>query len=314
MINANFNNIDLYDFHKTANGGLIMEDLHLFKYDGERKLNLAEVETDFTGKFKSKDDAANEFKENIEAMIEEQNKLFASGGYALLLIFQAMDAAGKDGAISHVMSGLNPQGTQVFSFKQPSDEELRHDYLWRVNKCLPERGKIGIFNRSYYEEMLVVRVHDLIAGEHIPEDLTKNIWENRYEQINNFERYLFDNGIIPVKFFLNISKGEQKKRLLARIDDKAKNWKFSEADIKERGFWDEYQKCYEETINKTSSKHAPWHVIPSDKKWYSRLIISEVIVKKLKSLNLKYPELSKEQEEVILKYRKLLEEDHTISC
>lgn len=289
-----------------------MEDLRIFRYDGDGKFDFKSTKTDFTGDFKSKEDAAQKFKENIDAMIEEQGKLYASGSYALLFIFQAMDAAGKDGAISHVMSGLNPQGTQVFSFKQPSAEELRHDYLWRVNKCLPERGKIGIFNRSYYEEVLVVKVHDLVAGEHIPIELTKDIWEKRYEQINAYEKYLFENGIIPVKFFLNISKDEQKKRLLSRIEDKSKNWKFSEADIKERRFWDEYQNCYEDAINNTASKHAPWYVVPSDKKWYSRLVISQIIVKTLKSLGLKYPELDDQQQALLQKYKQLLEDDKTM--
>lgn len=289
-----------------------MDDMQLCRYDGDTRLDLHDVKTDFTGGFKSKQDAAQKFEDNIAEMIEEQGKLYASGGYAVLLIFQAMDAAGKDGAISHVMNGLNPQGTQVFSFKQPSAEELRHDYLWRVNKCLPERGKIGIFNRSYYEEVLVTRVHDLVATEHIPQELTKNIWEKRYEQINAFEKYLYQNGIVPIKFFLNISKDEQKKRLLARIEDKSKNWKFSEADIKERRFWDEYQRCYEETINATASKHAPWYVVPSDKKWYSRLLISQVIVKTLKSLDLKYPELDDQQQELLTKYKKLLDDEQTI--
>ena len=280
------------------------------RYDGEQKLNLKGIKTDYTGSYKSREEAQPKLEENISKMIEQQGKLIADGRYALLFIFQAMDAAGKDGAISHVMSGVNPQGTQVHSFKQPSSVELSHDYLWRVNRHLPEKGKIGIFNRSYYEEVLVVRVHNLIANERIPEKYADDdIWKRRYRQINDYERYLYENGVIPVKFFLHISKEEQKKRLLARIEDKSKNWKFSEADIKERQYWDEYQKCYEETINETGTKHAPWYVIPSDEKWYTRLLISEIIVKTMKSLDLAYPQLNQEQEGVLAKYRKLLEED-----
>jgi PPK2 family polyphosphate:nucleotide phosphotransferase len=289
-----------------------MEEVKNYRYNGDGQLNIHAVKTDETGAFQSKQDALTKFDEAIATMVEEQGKLYASGKFALLLIFQAMDAAGKDGAISHVMSGLNPQGTQVYSFKQPSAEELRHDYLWRVNKCLPERGKIGIFNRSYYEDVLVVRVHDLVQNQNIPAEMTKDIWQRRFTQINDYERYLYENGVIPVKFFLNISKEEQKKRLLARIDDKAKNWKFSEADIKERRYWDDYQKCYEETINATASKHAPWYVVPSDKKWYSRLVIAQVIAKTLKSLELSYPELGDAQQVLLSKYKKLLENDGSV--
>jgi PPK2 family polyphosphate:nucleotide phosphotransferase len=208
-----------------------------------------------------------------------------------------------------VMSGLNPQGTRVDSFKQPSAEELTHDYLWRCNSQLPARGMIGIFNRSYYEEVLVVRVHHLIQNEKIPPESTKDIWETRYRQINDYELYLHENGILPVKFFLNISKAEQKKRLLARIDDKAKNWKFSEADIAERKYWDKYLSCYEEAINHTGTSHAPWYVIPSDKKWFSRLLISEIVIHKLKSLDLEYPKLDEKQLELLKTYEKLLKDE-----
>ena len=284
-----------------------MEIEKLYRYDGDRNFEIGEARPGDTGDFESKQDAQKSFDEAIETMIEEQNKLYASGKYALLLIFQAMDAAGKDGAINHVMSGLNPQGTQVYSFKQPSSEELRHDYLWRVNKCLPERGKIGIFNRSYYEDVLVVRVHDLVRDQNVPEEMTKDIWNKRFDQINDYERYLHENGIIPIKFFLDISKDEQRKRLLDRIEDKSKNWKFSEADIKERRYWDDYQSCYEKTINATASKHAPWYVVPSDKKWYSRLVIARVIAKTLKSLDLRYPELDETQQALLGKYKKLLD-------
>jgi PPK2 family polyphosphate:nucleotide phosphotransferase len=205
------------------------------------------------------------------------------------------------------MSGFNPQATQVHSFKQPSLEELNHDYLWRVSHQLPERGHIGIFNRSYYEDVLVVRVHDLVKKENIPGELIdEQIWENRFRQIRDFERYLVENGIIIVKFFLHISKSEQKKRLLARIDDQTKNWKFSEADLAERGYWDQYQSCYQEAIDNTSTKNVPWYIVPSDKKWYARLVISEVLIKTLEKLNLDYPVVSKEQMGVLAKCKQKL--------
>lgn len=289
--------------------GVFVSELSRFRFDGDQKLKLSDFKTDLTGDYRSKEEAEERLRGNIEKMIELQGKLIAQGNYALLFIFQAMDAAGKDGAISHVMSGLNPQGTQVHSFKQPTSTELAHDYLWRINRHLPERGKIGIFNRSYYEEVLVVRVHDLLGSERIPEEQRKDIWEQRYKQINHYEKYLYENGIIPVKFFLHISKEEQKKRLLARIEDPAKKWKFSEADIKERQYWDDYQKCYEEAINATAKKHAPWYVIPADAKWYARLMVSEAIIRTMKSLDLQYPELSESQHEVLEKYRGLLERE-----
>jgi PPK2 family polyphosphate:nucleotide phosphotransferase len=229
----------------------------------------------------------------------------------LLIIFQAMDAAGKDGAIKHVMSGLNPQGTQVHSFKAPSMEELDHDYLWRINKALPEKGRIGIFNRSHYEEVLIVRVHELLKNEKIPQKfITKDIWKMRYKQINNFEQYLYETGTFIVKFFLHISREEQKKRFIERIENPSKNWKFTEDDIKERKFWNNYQKCYQEVISATSEKHAPWYIIPADKKWFARLLISEVIVKTMKSIGLKYPQVDEEQKQNLEKIKeKLLNED-----
>ena len=198
------------------------------------------------------------------------------------------------------MKGLNPQGTHVHSFKQPSAEEQDHDYLWRANKNLPERGQIGIFNRSYYEEVLVVKVHDLVKTQQLPKELVNDdIWETRYKQIKNFEKYLSENGTVIVKLFLHISKEEQKKRLLERIDDKSKNWKFSTSDLKEREFWDDYQKCYEDAISETSTKQAPWYIIPADKKWYARLVVSEIIAQALENLNLKYPDVSKEQTKML---------------
>jgi PPK2 family polyphosphate:nucleotide phosphotransferase len=285
-----------------------MHDIAEFRYDGKRNLELTKLKTDYTGSFESKDQASAKLKENINCLIEEQGKLYAQGRYSLLLIFQAMDAAGKDGAISHIMGALNPQATQVYSFKQPSAEDINHDYLWRASKRLPERGQIGIFNRSYYEEVLVVRVHNLIGTEKIPPEFTDNIWERRYKQINHYEEYLRENGIIPIKFFLHISKDEQRERLLERIEDKSKNWKFSEADIKERQYWDDYQSCYEEMINATGTQHSPWHIIPADKKWFARLAISQILVQTIKSLDISYPELSAEQLAILDKYKRLLED------
>jgi PPK2 family polyphosphate:nucleotide phosphotransferase len=235
---------------------------------------------------------------NIERLLStEQDVLYAGDTYALLLVFQALDAAGKDGTIKHVMSGVNPQGCEVTSFKAPSHEELDHDYLWRSAKQLPQRGRIGIFNRSYYEEVLVVRVHpDLLAQQHLPA-LRKgeSIWRRRFEEINCFERYLVSNGTIILKFFLNVSKSEQKSRFLKRIEQKEKNWKFSAADIRERQYWDVYMEAYEEMFNRTSTDWAPWFIIPADHKWSTRLCVSEIIVATLKSLGLKYPKVSEEE-------------------
>ena len=260
------------------------------------KVNLSKIPTDYTADFKSKKQAVMILKKNIEKMTELQAKLYAQDKYSLLIIFQAMDAAGKDGTIKHVMSGLNPQGTQVYSFKQPSKEELDHGYLWRINKALPERGRIGIFNRSHYEEVLVVRVHDLIKYQKVPDKFNnKGIWKQRYRQINNFEEYLYENGVKVIKFFLHISKEEQKKRFLARIEDPAKNWKFSSGDIEERKYWIEYEKAYQEAISATSKRHSPWFIIPADKKWFVRLAVSEIIVREMKKLKPEFPALNEEQ-------------------
>ncbi|WP_234125122.1 polyphosphate kinase 2 family protein [Clostridium hydrogenum] len=270
--------------------------LSKLKIENNSYFKLQDIKTDCTYEINSKEEAKVQLENNIKKMVELQDKLYAQGKYGILIIFQAMDTAGKDGAIKHVMSGLNPQGTKVFSFKQPTSEDLKHDYLRKASVHLPERGQIQIFNRSYYEEVLVVRLHKLLKNENIPDELiTDDIWDKRYDEINNFEKYLFNNGIIPIKIFLHISKDEQKRRLLARIDDKSKNWKFSDADIKERQYWDEYQKYYEETISKTASKDAPWYVIPSDKKWFARLAVSEIVINTLDKLNLQYPSLSEEQ-------------------
>ncbi|MCH7517101.1 MAG: polyphosphate kinase 2 family protein [Bacteroidetes bacterium] len=274
------------------------------------KINLSKISTSDTNGFNSKKEAKAMLKDNIKKMVELQAKLYAQDKYAMLIIFQAMDAAGKDGTIKHVMSGLNPQGTQVYSFKQPSKTELDHGYLWRINKALPEKGRIGIFNRSHYEDVLVVRVHDLISDQITPLKFrNKNIWKQRFQQINNFEKYLYENGIIILKFFLHISKDEQKKRFLKRIDDPAKNWKFSEADIKERDFWYQYQKAYQEAISATSKTYAPWFIIPADKKWFTRLVVSEIIVYEMEKLEPDYPKLTGEQLNKLRKAKELLLDD-----
>ena len=277
-----------------------------YRVPASKKINLKNFSTIENLNLKRKK-SGKILEKNIKKMSELQDKLYASDKYALLIIFQAMDAAGKDGAIKHVMSGLNPQGTQVFSFKQPSSTDLDHDYLWRINKCLPERGRIGIFNRSHYEDVLVVRVHNLISAGKIPAELiAEDIWEKRFMQIKNFERYLYENGIVTIKFFLNVSKEEQRKRFLKRIEDESKNWKFSAADLREREYWYKYQKYYEEAISATSTKYAPWYIIPADKKWFARLAISEIIIKTLQRLKLKYPEISKEQKDKLKIYREQL--------
>lgn len=230
----------------------------------------------------------------IEILSELQDILYAQDRWSLLLIFQAMDAAGKDGAIKHVLSGVNPQGCQVSSFKAPSSEDLDHDYLWRCSKRLPERGRIGIFNRSYYEETLVVRVHpETLARQKLPEgSVTKHIWKERFEDIRNFEKYLVRNGTVIRKFFLHVSRDEQKRRFLERIDNPDKNWKFSSADARERAHWKNYMKAYEEMIRETATEHAPWHVVPADNKWFTRVVVAAAVVEALDSLNLAYPKVS----------------------
>lgn len=281
-----------------------------FKVSPGKKVKLSDYQTDYSGDIESKKDAGKLLKANIKKMAELQNRLYAHDRYGLLIIFQAMDAAGKDSTIKHVMSGVNPQGTQVFSFKQPSAEELDHGYLWRVAKAVPERGRIGIYNRSHYEDVLVVRVHDLIKSQKIPEKFIDNdIWKKRFSQIKNFEKYLYENGIITIKFFLHISKDEQKKRFLRRLDTPSKNWKFSAADLKERESWDDYQKCYEEAISATSTDYAPWFITPADKKWFTRLVVSSVIIDTLQDLNLRYPELDENQKKNLNAYRERLMKD-----
>ena len=264
-----------------------------YRVESGKHFRLKHFDPAETGHWKSKEHAAQALQEGIVSTAELQDKLYAQNRWALLLIFQALDAAGKDGIIKHVMSGVNPQGCQVFSFKAPSDRELQHDFLWRTTRDLPERGHIGIFNRSYYEEVLVVRVHpEILQGEKIPLPLVgKNIWEERFEDIRCFERHMARGGTVIRKFFLNVSKKEQKRRFLERLDQPQKNWKFSAADIKERGYWDDYHKAYEDMIANTASEHAPWYVVPADNKWFTRLVVSAVILETLESLELCYPKV-----------------------
>ncbi len=255
-----------------------------------------------------KDKAKDALAEGIELLAELQDKLYAQDRWGVLLIFQAMDAAGKDGAIKHVMSGLNPQGCQVYSFKAPSSEDLDHDYLWRCIKCLPERGRIGIFNRSYYEETLVVRVHpEFLAKQKLPPELVdKGIWKQRFADVRHFEDYLANNGMVVRKFFLNVSRKEQKRRFLERLDKPEKHWKFSSADAQERKHWDAYMEAYEDTIRETASKAAPWYVVPADHKWYTRLVVAAAVIDTLVDLDLKYPEITGAKQKELAQARQAL--------
>ncbi len=283
-----------------------------FRIKEGEKLVLSDHATDFTGVYDDKDAAVADLQKNIRRMTELQDMLYAQDIYSLLIVFQAMDAAGKDGAIEHVMSGVNPQGCHVVSFKQPSDEELSHDYLWRHQKALPERGRIGIFNRSHYEEVLVVRVHPVILqAQHLAPEIKsdKDIWKKRFEHIRDWEQHLAENGTHILKFFLNVSRKEQKKRFLERIDQPEKNWKFSAGDVRERGHWDDYMHAYTEAISATSTDLAPWYIVPADKKWFTRLAVSEIIVKKLESMNLHYPKIDEKQLSELSEAKKLLEQE-----
>lgn len=265
-----------------------------YRVEDGRKFRLKDHDpADTAGLVLDKDEARRLLEAGVESLAELQGKLYAEDRWALLVIFQAMDAAGKDSTIRHVMSGVNPQGCEVFSFKAPSPEELDHDFLWRAGRRLPERGRIGIFNRSHYEEVLIVRVHpEILAGEEIPDALvTKRIWEQRYEDINAFERHLARNGTAILKFFLNVSKKEQKKRFLARLDDPEKNWKFNLADVQERARWDDYMDAYEEMIRATCTEWAPWYVVPADQKWFTRIVVAGAIVDTLKKLGVEYPKM-----------------------
>lgn len=279
------------------------------------KIKLSNYDPGYTAGYKNKKEAEGKLIKDVQKLSELQDKLYAQNKYSLLIIFQAMDAAGKDGTIKHVMSGINPQGCQVYSFKQPSAEELGHDYLWRTHKVTPECGKIGIFDRSYYEEVLITKVHpELLSKQHLPNvDTSKVIpgkfWKNRYEQINNFEKHLVENGTIIIKFFLNLSKEEQRKRFLERINDTDKNWKFTISDIEERKYWEQYQQAFQETINKTSTEYAPWHIIPADNKWFMRTAVGDIIVDCLKGLNLSYPRIDNAKKMELIKAKELLENE-----
>jgi PPK2 family polyphosphate:nucleotide phosphotransferase len=270
-----------------------------YRVTGDKKFKLKDFPTSVDNDLgkEGKPLAQQALQLGVQVLAEMQDKLYAQDKWSLLLIFQAMDAAGKDGAIKHVMSGINPQGCHVTAFKAPNPEELDHDYMWRCLKQLPERGRIGIFNRSYYEEVLVVRVHEgILKAQKLPEKLvTESIWDDRLGDMRNFESYLSRNGVMVVKFFLNVSKKEQKKRFLERIDKPEKNWKFSSADIEERKYWKQYQSAYEEMIKKTATEKAPWYVIPADNKPYARIVIASAIINALDSMKLAYPEVSNEQ-------------------
>jgi len=280
-----------------------------FRVNDGKHVRLKDYDPGDTGHWRSKEHAEEAVQEGIARTADLQDKLYAQDSWALLLIFQALDAAGKDGAIKHVMSGVNPQGCQVHSFKAPSEVELQHDFLWRTTSALPERGHIGIFNRSYYEEVLVVRVHpEILKSQKTPAPLVgKKIWEERFEDIRGFETHMARSGTVIRKFFLHLSKKEQKRRFLARLEEPEKNWKFSASDIHERKCWDDYQKAYEEIIRATSAKHAPWYVVPADNKWFSRLVISTVIVDTLESLDLSYPKVDEAKLKELKAAKKILE-------
>ena len=278
-----------------------------------KKFRLKDVDPGDTGKHTSKDkkEAKEALQEGVEALAELQDMLYGQDRWSVLLIFQAMDAAGKDGTIKHVMSGVNPQGCQVSSFKGPSSMDLDHDYMWRCVKELPERGRIGIFNRSYYEETLAVRVHpEFLAGQKLPKRcVTKHIWEERFQDLRAFERYLHRNGTIVVKFFLHVSRDEQKKRFLERLDLPEKNWKFSATDAKSRAFWNDYMEAYEETIRETATKDSPWYVVPADNKWFTRVVVAAAVIDALASLDLAYPIVSEAKKKELAEARKLLMAD-----
>jgi PPK2 family polyphosphate:nucleotide phosphotransferase len=280
-----------------------------FRVVPDKKFRLEDHDPGDTGRFESKEEGRRHLEKGLERLRELQEKLYAQDEWALLLIFQAMDAAGKDSVIEHVMSGVNPQGCQVYSFKAPSPEELDHDFLWRTARCLPERGRIGVFNRSHYEEVLVVRVHSsILEGQKLPARLVSgSIWKERYQDIKGWERHLARNGTAIRKFFLNVSREEQRKRFLARLDRPEKNWKFSAADVEERQHWDEYMKAYEDALEATSTEHAPWYVIPADHKWFTRLAVADVIVEALEEIDPQFPKVGTAQQEELARARALLE-------
>jgi PPK2 family polyphosphate:nucleotide phosphotransferase len=279
-----------------------------YRIDHGKKFQLKDFDPADTGHCRTKEHAQELLDKGIADMRDLQDKLYAQDRWGVLIILQAMDAAGKDGLIKHVMSGMNPQGCQVHPFKQPSQEELNHDFMWRASLRLPERGHVGIFNRSYYEEVLVVRVHaDTLKNERLPDELTgKKVWRERFEDIVNFEQYLSGNGIVVRKFFLNLSRKEQKRRFMERLDNPEKNWKFSAADVRERKYWDDYMQAYEAMIGATSKKHAPWYVVPADNKWYTRVVVAAAIVDTLQGLKLSYPKVTVEERRELAKARKEL--------
>jgi PPK2 family polyphosphate:nucleotide phosphotransferase len=279
-----------------------------FRIDHGKHFRLKDFDPAYSDGWRSKEHAQERLEKDIARLRELQDKLYAQDRWAVLLIFQAMDAAGKDGTINHVMSGVNPEGCQVYSFKQPSSTELQHDFLWRTTRDLPERGRIGIFNRSYYEEVLVVRVHsDLLKDENLPSSLvSKHIWKERFEDICAFEQHMARSGTVIRKFFLHVSKEEQKKRFLERLDEPEKNWKFSAADVHERKYWDDYQIAYEEMIAATSTKHAPWYVIPADHKWFTHLAVAAAVIEALEDLHLSYPKVDAEKKKELAVARKQL--------
>ena len=283
-------------------------DTSRFRVRPGEMVRLRRRATDDTRPFKHKRKAVDKLKRGLERLVKLQELFYAENRWSLLLVFQGMDAAGKDSAIKHVMSGLNPQGTQVYSFKRPSDEELDHDYLWRSAKALPERGRIGIFNRSYYEEVLVVRVHpEILAAQRLPKELDgKRLFEHRYEDISAFERYLGRNGVVVRKFFLHVSRGEQKRRFLERLDQPEKNWKFSASDVKERGCWKDYMGAYEDAIRATATEEAPWYVVPANNKWFTRVVVASAIIDALAGLDLHYPKVDKSKQQALAAARKQL--------
>ncbi len=287
------------------NSGSFAKPFHIT--DG-KTFRLKDIDPGDTGSLKSNENAREWLERGVARLSDLQEKLYAQDKWALLLIFQAMDAAGKDGTIKHVMSGVNPQGCQVFSFKTPSSEELDHDFLWRTMRCLPERGRIGIFNRSYYEETLVVRVHpELLEHQKLPPSLiTKDIWQERFEDINAFEHYLSRNGIVIRKFFLHVSREEQRQRFLSRLDEPEKNWKFSSADAREREHWDAYMAAYEDLLRHTSTRHSPWYVVPADNKWFTRLVVAAAVVDTLESLDLHFPKVDAEKRKDLAAARETL--------
>jgi PPK2 family polyphosphate:nucleotide phosphotransferase len=282
-----------------------------FRVEPGRKFRLGDWDTDATAGYRSKEEGLADLEENKERLRDLQERLYADDHWALLVIFQAMDGAGKDSTIEHVFSGVNPAGCQVYSFKAPSTEELDHDYMWRTSRCLPERGRIGVFNRSYYEEALIVRVHKaILAGQKVPPALvTKDVWGQRFEDINTFERYLTRNGVAVSKLFLHLSKEEQRRRFLARLEQPEKNWKFGLQDVEQRRFWDRYQEAYEDMIRNTSTRHAPWHVVPADRKWVMRAVAARIIVGALKALNVDFPRASEAHRRELEEARKRLLEE-----